>query len=69
MRRTVDEIAEELHFDKKVAEALVCFLVNNGLACYRGERPSPSGRGKGKFVYEVVDGAGKQAGRIIKRLE
>ena len=69
MKRTLDEIADELDIDHAVSDGLIKFLIEKGLARFRGERPSPSGRGKGAHVYEVLDGAGKQAGRIIARLE
>ena len=69
MKRTIIQIADDLNIDEKTAAGLVHFLLEKGLAKVRGERPSPSGRGKGAHVYEVSEGAGKQAGRIISRLE
>lgn len=68
-RRTIDEIADMLKVRRDSAAGLVKFLVELDIARFRGERPSPSGRGKGAYVYDFPEGAGKQVGRIVTRLE
>lgn len=69
MARTIDEIAEELTLDRPAAEGLIAFLRCLDLVKFRGERPSPSGRGKGAHVYDVVSGAAREAANQIRRLE
>jgi predicted transcriptional regulator len=69
VRRTVQEIADTLDTDKATADHLVKFLEAFGLVRFRGERPSPSGKGKGAYVYEVEEAAWKRAGEMIRRLE
>lgn len=69
MRRTVQEIADDLGVEKVAAEGLVRFLLHTKLAKFKGERPSPSGRGKGQHVYEVLAGAGAEVAKLIERIE
>lgn len=68
-RRTVDEIATALSVERAAADGLVKFLLHLGLAKFCGERPSPSGRGKGAHVYEIKAGAGKAVAERIGRIE
>ncbi len=70
MKYTIVEIAEKLDIEEKAAEGLVHFLigVKPPLAKFRGERPTTSGRGRGAFVYEVVQGAGALARPFIDKL-
>ena len=53
---TVDDIAEILDVNRKAADGLVKFLLDCDppLATFKGERPNPSGRGKGAHVYEIA---------------
>lgn len=69
MRRTIDEFATELGVDRPAAKGLIDFLEAKKLAVFRGERPNPTGRGKGLHVYEVKDGAGMVAAKMIKKIE
>lgn len=69
MRRTIDELATELGVDRPAAKGLIDYLVAVKLAVFRGERPSPTGRGKGPHVFEVKDGAGEAAAKMIKKVE
>jgi len=69
MKRTIDEIATELDVDRTAADGLVKFLTALDLARFRGERPSPSGRGKGAHVYEITSGAGKEVAKMIQKVE
>lgn len=66
---TVQELADKLGIDRDLAYGLVRYLVHAKLAKFRGERPNPSGKGKGAHVYEIVDGAGKRLAAIIGKLE
>lgn len=69
MRRTIDELATELAVDRPAAKGLIDFLEAKKLALFRGERPSPTGRGKGPHVYEIKDGAGEAAAKMIRKVE
>lgn len=69
MRRTADEMAELLEIDRDAMDGLLKYLRILGLAKFRGERPSPSGKGKGAHVYEVVGGAGKIVAADLRKLE
>lgn len=70
MKRTLDEIATDLDIERSAADGLVVkFLMPLGLARFRGERPNPTGRGKGQHVYEIVDGAGKEVARRLGKVE
>jgi len=67
--RTTQEIADALGVPKEAAAGLVKFLQALDLAKFRGERPSPSGKGKGAHVYEIEDGAGDKVAEKVKELE
>lgn len=69
MKMTVAEIADALGVNEKIADGVVKFLVVKGLAQFKGERPSPTGRGKGPHVYEVVAGASEGVAATIRLLE
>ncbi len=69
MRRTIDELAEVLRVDRPAAKGLIDYLLAVKLADFRGERPSPTGRGKGAHVFEIKDGAGDVAAKTIKKVE
>lgn len=69
MRRTVQEMAEVLGVEREDADGLLRFLKALDLVKFRGERPSPTGRGKGVHVYEVVSGAGAMLARAVAKLE
>lgn len=70
MTRTVAEIADALGIEEKAARGLVAFMLSCSppLARFRGERAS-SGVGRGPSVYQVEQGAGNLARRLIERLE
>jgi predicted ArsR family transcriptional regulator len=67
--RTIPEIAQVLDLPKEAAVGLVKFLGALGLASFRGERPSPTGRGKGAHVYQIAEGAGAAVADMIRKLE
>ena len=69
MTRTLQEIADELGVPKDAADGLVKYLRATQQARFRGERPSPTGRGKGAYVYDVQRGAGEAVARAIAKLE
>ncbi len=69
MRRTIDELAEVLRVDRPAAKGLIDYLIAVKLAVFRGERPSPTGRGKGAHVFEIKNGAGKMAAEMIGTIE
>lgn len=69
MRRTIDELAEVLGVDRPAAKGLIDYLLAVKLAFFRGERPSPTGRGKGAHVFEIKDGAGKFVAELIRKVE
>lgn len=69
MLRTAQEIADELQIERPAADSLVRFLVAIGQARFRGERPSPTGRGKGAHLYEIDHGAGRAAAEMIAKVE
>lgn len=69
MRRTIDEIAEDLDIDRTAAEGLVAFLKAIKQIRFRGERKNPSGIGKGAHVYDIPMGAGKEVGAMLRKLE
>jgi predicted ArsR family transcriptional regulator len=69
MKFTAQELADQLAVERPSADGLLRFLLDKKLAKYRGERPSPSGRGKGAHVYEIEHGAGDAVARIIKEAE
>lgn len=69
MRRTIDDFAEALSVPRDAAEGLLRYLRAVDLAQDRGERPNPSGRGKGARVYEIVSGAGAKVAAVVEGLE
>jgi len=69
MTFTLDELAEELQVNRLAAAGLVKYLRAAKLIKFLGERPSPSGIGKGKHVYRLVDGAWQWVAKVIKELE
>lgn len=69
MRRTAQEIADTLDVAREDADGLLRILKALDLVKFCGERPSPSGRGKGANVYRVVEGAGRKLAAIVKKLE
>lgn len=69
MLRTAQEIADTLNIERPAADGLVRLLVALGQARFRGERPSPTGRGKGAYLYEIDHGAGAKAAEMIAKVE
>ena len=69
MTRTAQEIADVLEIPREAADGLLKYLLMTGLARFRGERPSLTGRGKGAHVYEIVPDLGKALATSVTRLE
>ncbi len=65
----MQEIAAALNVEKPAADGLVKYLLAVGLAQFGGERPNPTGRGKGAHVYKIPTGAGEKLGLTIAKLE
>lgn len=67
MRLTTAEVAGRLGVDREVARGLIHFLVELGLAEFKGERPPETGRGKAQHVFEFVEGFEKQLADTLKK--
>jgi predicted ArsR family transcriptional regulator len=69
MTRTLSEIAEALSVPRDAADGLVKYLRAVDLARFRGQRPTPTGRGRGAHVYEVLPGAKVAVAAALEKLE
>lgn len=56
LRLSVVEIADKLGVDREVARGLVRYLVEVGLAQFRGERRAQGSRGKAEHVFSFTVG-------------
>jgi hypothetical protein len=68
---SVDDVSEILQVARPTAAALVKFMtdLDPPMLIFRGERASPSGKGKGAHVYDVAENAARRMKAIIEKLK